>query len=288
MGNNSHKSQLLSSAPLSSVENPIGVEAWRVLRILGEFVEGFDSLGKLEQAVSIFGSARTSPASPWYAKAEQCARLLAQQGIAVITGGGPGIMEAANKGAFQAGGTSVGLNIALPLEQVSNAYQSLELNFNYFFCRKVMFVKYSQGFMIFPGGFGTMDEFFESLTLIQTLKIDPFPVVCIGHEFWDGLLSWMRNCQDRTFHTIDPEDLDLFIVTDDVEEGVEFLRAHLAGEKVAAERLPRFSGSEVEPTAEGTRIGIGPLVKKARWHNQVRAEEGYPQEPDSESETDRS
>lgn len=261
----------------------MGTEAWRVLRILGEFVEGFDSLSKLGPAVSVFGSARTDPASPWYALAEECARLLAERNITVVTGGGPGIMEAANKGAYQAGGTSVGLNIALPLEQLPNKFQTLELNFNYFFCRKVMFVKYSQGFMIFPGGFGTMDEFFESLTLIQTLKIDPFPVVCIGHEFWDGLISWMRSCQDESFHTIDPDDLELFTVTDDVEEGVNFIHAHLTGEKVAGARLPRFSGSEAEQTAEGTRIGIGPLVKKSRWHEQGQDARDRPGEPKTDS-----
>jgi uncharacterized protein (TIGR00730 family) len=168
-------------------------EPWRVFRIMSEFVEGFETLGKVSPAVSIFGSSRASRRSKYYRLAERTARGLAKAGYAVITGAGPGIMEAANKGAKQAGGESVGLNIELPQEQRPNAYLTTLLNFRYFFARKMMFVKYSRAFIIFPGGFGTMDEFFESLTLIQTQKIERFPVVLMGATYWRPLVQWLRN-----------------------------------------------------------------------------------------------
>jgi uncharacterized protein (TIGR00730 family) len=158
-----------------------------------------------------------------YQQAVECGKLIVQNDLAVITGGGPGIMEAANKGAFEGGGKSVGLNINLPMEQDPNRYQTHQLDFRYFFIRKVMFVKYACGFICFPGGFGTMDEFFEAITLIQTNKIEPFPVVLIGHDFWDGMIDWMRKTLLEKYQTISPEDLDLFHVTDDVGEGVAYI-----------------------------------------------------------------
>lgn len=167
-------------------------DTWRVFRIMGEFVQGFEDLAIITNGVAIFGSARTKPDDPVYQAARETAALLAQAGFAVITGGGPGIMEAANRGAFEAGGTSVGCNIELPHEQGSNPYLTLSLKFKYFFVRKMMFVKYADAFIIFPGGFGTLDELFESLTLIQTRKIRDFPVVLFGSEYWRGMLEWIK------------------------------------------------------------------------------------------------
>ncbi|MHC5002090.1 MAG: LOG family protein [Planctomycetota bacterium] len=233
-------------------------ESWRVLRIMSEFVEAFDTMASLGPAVSIFGSARTLPGDPYYRLAVDCAARLAQHGFTVITGGGPGIMEAANKGAADAGGVSVGLNIALPMEQLPNVYQNVELDFRYFFIRKVMFVKYARGFVIFPGGFGTMDEFFESLTLIQTLKIVPFPVVLIGTDFWSGLIDWLHEVMDEKFHTISPSDFELFHLTDDVDEAVQIINETFLGKRRAAESLPRFETDEDVPTGEGTRSGVEP------------------------------
>ena len=168
-------------------------DPWRVFRIMGEFVEGFDELASLNRGISIFGSARSQPDDPDYKAAEETAALLVTEGFAVITGGGPGIMEAANKGAFEAGGLSVGCNIELPFEQRPNDYLTKSLTFKYFFVRKMMFVKYSLGFVIFPGGFGTFDELFEALTLIQTKKIRNFPVVLFGSNYWSGLLKWLHD-----------------------------------------------------------------------------------------------
>ena len=187
---------------------------------MGEFVEGFDTLARLGPAVSIFGSARTLPSDPHYQAAEANARLLAEEGFAVVTGGGPGIMEAANKGANEAGGESVGCNIELPFEQGMNAYVKTAINFRYFFVRKTMFVKYAEAFIIFPGGFGTMDELFEALTLIQTGKVRDFPVVLFGKEYWQGLLTWLHDtmARDRKIHD---SDLNLLVVTDSPEEAVE-------------------------------------------------------------------
>ncbi len=194
-------------------------DAWRALRILSEFVEGFDTLADLPPAVSVFGSARAKPDSPECDLAERLGATLAQAGYAVITGGGPGVMEAANKGATEAGGLSVGLGIELPFEQGLNDWVDIGIDFRYFFARKTMFVKYAQAFVVLPGGFGTMDELFEALTLVQTKKVTRFPVVLMGTWYWKGLLAWMREAMAAE-GKIGPEDLDLLLVTDDVEEAV--------------------------------------------------------------------
>jgi uncharacterized protein (TIGR00730 family) len=192
-------------------------DPWRVLRIQGEFVEGFDTLAQLGPAVSIFGSARTRKEDPYYQAAVETARLLAEAGLAVITGGGPGIMTAGNQGARLAKGVSVGLLIELPFEQGGNEYIDIAINHRYFFVRKTMFVKYAQGFVIFPGGFGTMDELFEALTLIQTGKISNFPVILFGSDYWSGLLDWLRKVMLAS-GKIGEADLDLMILTDSPEE----------------------------------------------------------------------
>lgn len=206
-------------------------DLWRVFRIMAEFVEGFELMGNVGKAISIFGSARTKPDDKYYKMAEELAYKLAKSDFAIITGGGPGIMEAANKGAAEAGGVSVGLNILLPMEQRPNPYQNLSMEFHYFFARKMMFVKYAWGLVCFPGGFGTLDEFFESLTLIQTHKAPTFPVVCLGVDYWKGLIDWLKTKVLDEYHNIDPEDMNLFEITDDVEEAAEFLRKN-AGQKV--------------------------------------------------------
>ena len=182
--------------------------------------------------------------------------MLVAKDYAVITGGGPGIMEAANKGAHAAGGTSVGLNISLPMEQDPNPYQNVELDFRYFFVRKVCFVKYACGFIIFPGGFGTLDEFFESLTLMQTLKIAPFPVVAVGRDYWEGLLDWLRAVVLEKFGHIGTPDLDLFYLTDSAQEAVDIIYETQIGKRPLAQQLPRFSSDEIEDSGEGTRVGI--------------------------------
>ncbi|PJI94610.1 TIGR00730 family Rossman fold protein [Luteimicrobium subarcticum] len=197
-------------------------DPWRVLRIQAEFVEGFGALAEVGRAVSVFGSARTKADDPYYAKAEAVARGLVGEGYAVITGGGPGIMEAANKGASEAGGVSIGLGIELPFEQGMNPYVELGVNFRYFFARKTMFVKYSQGFVVLPGGFGTFDELFESLTLVQTRKVTQFPIVLVGREYWSGLLDWLRTTV-ADHGTISTHDLDLLHVVDDPEEAVRIV-----------------------------------------------------------------
>jgi hypothetical protein len=190
-------------------------EAWRMFRIIGEFVEGFDVLPNYLPAVSVYGSARINENSPYAVMARELGRALVQAGYTVITGGGPGLMEQANRGAYEAGGTSIGLNIELPAEQKPNPYLTHGMSFRYFFVRKVMLVKYASAFILLPGGYGTLDELFETLTLIQTGKIRPFPVVLLGHEFWDGLVHWMRQrLLDEGL--ISAHDLELFLVTDDV------------------------------------------------------------------------
>src|SRR5687767_14254822 len=198
-------------------------DSWRIFRIMSEFVEGFETLARLPRAVSLFGSARTKPDDPYYKAAEETARLIAKAGLAVITGGGPGIMEAGNKGAFEAGGISVGLNITLPQEQEGNRYQTISLDFHYFYARKVMFVKYASAFICFPGGYGTLDEFFEVITLIQTLKVEPFPVVLYGSKYWVGLVDWIRGTLLKG-RFIDPEDIDVFRLVDDPKEAVRLVR----------------------------------------------------------------
>ena len=204
-------------------------DPWRVLRIQSEFVEGFGALPELGPAVSVFGSARSKPDAPDYEQGVVAGRRLVEEGFAVITGGGPGVMEAANKGAHEAGGVSVGLGIELPFEQGVNEFVNLGINFRYFFVRKTMFVKYAQGFIVLPGGFGTMDELFESLTLVQTRTITRFPIVLVGHAYWDGLVDWLRDSvvgDGKASAT----DLDLFHVTDDIEEAVRIVTEHARGE----------------------------------------------------------
>jgi hypothetical protein len=198
-------------------------ESWRVFRVMAEFVDGIEQLSPLEPAVTIFGSARSKPGDKYYTMAEQMGRMLAEEGFSVITGGGPGIMEAANKGAYEAGGQSVGLNIVLPFEQKLNPYTTIHINFRYFFVRKVMFVKYAMSYVIFPGGFGTMDELFESLTLIQTDKIKPFPVILIGSQYWAGLLAWIDDTM-LSEGMILPEDRCIFTLVDTPADAVEIIR----------------------------------------------------------------
>ncbi|MAE64245.1 MAG: TIGR00730 family Rossman fold protein [Phycisphaeraceae bacterium] len=235
-------------------------ETWRLFRILAEFVDGFETMNDIGPAVTVFGSARTPRDDEVYRHAVRCGRLLVERGFTVITGGGPGVMEAANRGAFEAQGKSVGLNISLPTEQHANPFQNYELTFRYFFVRKVMFVKYASGFIIFPGGFGTMDEFFESMTLIQTLKIDPFPVVLIGKKFWSGLIDWMRTVMLDEFQNISPEDMDLFRLTDDVDEAVSIVQeCHKQKSWLGPGSPPAISPAAAQPTGEGTRIGIDPM-----------------------------
>src|SRR5687767_7683220 len=197
-------------------------DTWRVFRIMGEFVEGFDELASLTRGVSIFGSARSSPEDPYYQAAEHTAALLVREGFAVITGGGPGMMEAANKGAFEAGGLSIGCNIELPFEQGANPYLTRSLTFRYFFVRKMMFVKYSLGFIIFPGGFGTFDELFEALTLIQTKKIRDFPIVLYGSSYWSGLMDWFRQAV-LAEGKISEIDMSIFQVVDSPREVLEIV-----------------------------------------------------------------
>ncbi len=198
-------------------------DSWRLFRIMSEFVDGFDTLAVLPPAVSIFGSARTRPEDHYYRMAEEIAYGLAKAGYAVITGGGPGIMEAANKGAAEAGGISIGLNISLPFEQEPNEYANLPLNFKYFFVRKVMFIKYAMAFIGMPGGFGTLDELFESLTLIQTRRIKAFPIILCGSDFWGGMVDWIKQ-EMLTTGKISEDDLLFFQVMDDPEEVVTYIR----------------------------------------------------------------
>jgi len=205
-------------------EGSIEKDTWRVFKIMGEFVEGYDSLHKVGPCVSIFGSARLKSDHKYYASATDVAQKLTEEGFGIITGGGPGIMEAGNKGAMQGEGKSVGLSISLPFEDSCNKYvdPNHHIKFDYFFARKVMFVKYAQGFVVFPGGFGTLDELFESLTLIQTKKTDPFPIVLFGSDYWDGLVDWIK-AKLVGESTINEEDLKLFHVTDSVEDTVDII-----------------------------------------------------------------
>ena len=250
--------------------DPLIQDSWRIFRIMAEFVEGFEAMAEVGKAVTIFGSARAAPDDASYRAAEETARLLADSGFAVITGGGPGIMEAANKGAFEAGGTSVGLNITLPHEQESNRYQTISLDFHYFYARKVMFVKYAAAFICFPGGYGTLDEFFETLTLIQTLKIEAYPIILFGRRFWSGLQDWMR--RELVPHFIDPEDVDIFHVVDTPEEAVHEVKRGVRRHwwrpldeelsKAARDGAHRaktpLAGAKAADTGEGTRYGKRP------------------------------
>lgn len=201
-------------------------EAWRIFRIQAELIDGIETLNDLGPAVSIFGGARFGESSPYYAAARETASLLVKENLAVITGGGPGIMEAASRGCFEAGGTSVGLNIILPREQHPNHYQNRSLTFRYFFIRKLMFVRYAMAYVIFPGGFGTMDEFFESLTLMQTTKIRRFPIVLYGCSYWQGLVDWMKK-EMLPNGCISPDDLDLFHLVDTPQEVAGIIDAYI-------------------------------------------------------------
>jgi len=212
----------------------LDTDPWRALRILAEFVDGFDAMARVGPAVTIFGSARAAPDSSHYRLARTIGRRLAEAGYAVITGGGPGTMEAANRGCREGGGLSVGCNIELPHEQGLNAYVDLGIEFRYFFARKVMFVKYADAFVILPGGYGTLDELFESLTLIQTKKVRNFPVVLVGTSYWSGLVDWMRGTLAAT-GAIDPADINLLQLTDDPDEVVRIIRAFSAAKEPGAE-----------------------------------------------------
>ena len=229
----------------------LGHDAWRVFRIMGELVEGFEALGALGPCVSVFGSARTSPTDPDYQLCVETSRLLGEAGFGIITGGGPGIMEAANRGAREANVASVGCNIELPFEQAGNSFADLSIDFRYFFVRKTMFVRYAEAFVIFPGGFGTLDELFESLTLIQTGKVRHFPVVMMGSGYWRGLLDWIRDTV-ATGGKISPEDLELLLVTDSPEEAVGFVVGNYS--KHLAQRAAGLAaGALVSPSSPDKR-----------------------------------
>jgi uncharacterized protein (TIGR00730 family) len=249
--------------------SPGSTDAWRVFRIMAEFVEGFESLANIGTAVSVFGSARTRPDDPYYQLAEETGSLLAEAKLAVITGGGPGIMEAANKGCFEAGGTSVGCNITLPHEQEANRYQQITLDFHYFYVRKVMFVKYASAFICFPGGYGTLDEFFETITLMQTTKIRSCPIVLFGSKHWSGLVHWMKSTLSPAL--IDEEDLDIFRLVDTPEEAVAAVKQGIANTWWEPEEHRTFPEKQVKTsgksplsnaagstTGEGTRYGHRP------------------------------
>lgn len=233
-----------------------GHDSWRVLRIMSEFVEGFDTLERLPPAVTVFGSARTPESDPMYVAAREMGKALAEAGLTVVTGGGPGIMEAANRGAYEVGGRSVGMNIALPMEQAPNPYQTDELTFEYFFVRKVMLVKYARAFIIFPGGFGTLDEFFEAMTLMQTLKIRPFPLILFGSHFWDEPVRWMREQLCNRFRMISEPDLTLFHLVDGIGQAMDLVQRAIEGAYDTA--LPGVIGTAARETGEGTRRGVHP------------------------------
>lgn len=200
-------------------------DSWAIFKIMGEFVNGYEKLSQIGPCVSIFGSARTKPDNEYYKLTEEVAKKIVDHGYGIITGGGPGVMEAGNKGAHLAGGTSVGLNIHLPFEQHDNPYidNDKNINFDYFFVRKVMFVKYSQGFVVMPGGFGTLDELFEAITLIQTNKIDKFPIILVGRDFWSGLIDWVQTTLLDSFQNISAGDIDIIQVVDTADEVIEIL-----------------------------------------------------------------
>jgi uncharacterized protein (TIGR00730 family) len=237
--------QLLESPPPQRPEQLFQKsDSWRVLRIMGEFVWGFDNLADVSDGVTIFGSARTQATDPYYVKAVQTGMLLARAGIPVITGGGPGIMEAANRGAKEGGGLSIGCNIELPFEQGSNPYLSRSLNFKFFFVRKTMFVKYATAFIVFPGGYGTLDELFEALTLIQTGKVTHFPVILFGSAYWAGLVDWLTRtvAEERK---INPTDLLLFRVTDDPAEAARIVIEARAQKPV--DEVARMTAEHLRP-----------------------------------------
>jgi uncharacterized protein (TIGR00730 family) len=225
-GNNMNNEELvLSSFQQKNWHEIKSEDSWRIFKIMSEFVEGFEKMSRIGPCVSIFGSARTTPDSPYYKLAEDIAFQLTKKGFGIITGGGPGIMEAGNIGAKRGKGRSVGINIALPFEQEPNFFIDSDklVTFDHFFVRKVMFMKYAQGFIVLPGGFGTFDELFEAITLIQTHKIGRFPIVLVGHKYWDGLVQWIKSAMLESEHTISKEDLNLFSVVETAEEAVEII-----------------------------------------------------------------
>ncbi|MBC8327214.1 MAG: TIGR00730 family Rossman fold protein [Planctomycetes bacterium] len=235
-------------------------DPWMVFKIMGEFVEGFEALRDLGPAISVFGSARTAEDDPWFKVAQDVAEQLARRGYSIITGGGPGMMEAANRGARRGGATSVGLNIILPHEQDPNRFQDLELTFRYFFARKVMFAKYSFGYVVMPGGFGTMDEFFEALTLIQTQKMENFPIVLMGTEYWGGLIRWIKKTMIG-MGTISPGDADLFYLTDDpVEAATAIQRALEEGSKIN----PKWRQGLVKARKQAAQINAAKRLSRRR------------------------
>ena len=216
------------------------MDPWRIFRIMAEFVEGFDAMAHVDNGISVFGSARTPEGDRYYEMARELGRILTRDGFTVITGGGPGIMEAANRGASEAGGTSIGLNIDLPFEQSANPYIGKLLSFRYFFCRKVMFAKYSRALIAFPGGFGTLDELYEHITLVQTMKIPPMPVVLVGRDFWKDMVAWVEKTLLREEQYISPGDMELFKLADTAEEAAAVVREWLPRTREAAEA--RISG----------------------------------------------
>jgi uncharacterized protein (TIGR00730 family) len=258
----------LLEAPTRQHVNFTQTDPWRVLRITGEFVEGFDALAGLGRAVTLFGSARVKPQDPMYKAAAEVARLLGEEGFAIITGGGPGIMEAGNKGAREAGVCSVGLGIELPFEQALNPYVDLAVEFRYFFVRKMMLVKYAEAFVIFPGGFGTLDELFESLALIQTGKVRNFPVILFGRDYWKGLIDWIRKTA-LAEGKISPPDLDLLIMTDspgEVRDRIVEAGKH-AGSRVAQEKRARA-------VTRGVLAKEGPEKREVEEEARSRGERG--------------
>lgn len=224
----------MTNKPIKSWTEVQAKSSWTMFKIMSEFVEGFDRLEAIGPCISIYGSARTDENHEYYKLGVKVAETLVKEGYGIITGGGPGIMEAGNKGAQNAGGKSVGLNIDLPFEQTSNKYVDYDknINFNYFFARKVMFVKYAQAFVLLPGGFGTMDELFESLTLMQTKKIDRVPVILMGKDFWGGLMDWIKETMLEKYINISPKDLDLIHLTDEVDEVVKIIDEFYANSKL--------------------------------------------------------
>ncbi|MFP4104791.1 MAG: TIGR00730 family Rossman fold protein [Phycisphaerae bacterium] len=230
-------------------------DTWRIFRIMSEFVDGFETMSRLGPAVSIFGSARTPRSDPYYRKARKLASMLTKEDFAIITGGGPGIMEAANRGAHDENGASVGLNITLPHEQSANPWADIQIEFRYFFARLVMFVKYASSFVCFPGGFGTLHEFYNSMTLIQTGKAERFPVVLIGKAFWEGQLEWIEKRMLKTgrYPKIDKEDQQLYTLTDSLKEAVDIIVAAREEQERLTEENHRFD--ERRPTGEGTVTG---------------------------------
>lgn len=244
----------------------INQDPWRVFRIMSEIVDGFETMSRVGPAVSIFGSARTPRSDTYYAKARKLASMLVQKDLAIITGGGPGIMEAANRGAHDASGTSVGLNITLPHEQTANPWANIRIDFRYFFARLLIFVKYSSSFVCFPGGFGTLHEFFNSMTLIQTEKAEKFPVILIGRSYWKGMIEWIQKSMLKIgYNKISPQDMDMFHVTDSLNEAVRIIQDALAAKAGREEHMGPTDPRSF--TGEGTFTGkpaTVPIQKKKR------------------------